>query len=128
MRPAKKGGLLGDSLGLDKWVNIWPSLHPHLLSSLAIPFASHHAFADAVFASSGYPMAKNLRARIPEDDTLVIHDRNTEATTKFVEELGAKGDNIQVVGSPRAVAEKSVCEEVCHMPKHLFIMMSMFYQ
>ena len=66
----------------------------------------------------GYPMAKNLRAKIPASDTLVIHDRNTEATTKFMQEVGmaagstgAEGSmGIEIVGSPRAVAEKSVSE------------------
>lgn len=62
-------------------------------------------------------MAKNLRAKIPPTDTLVIHDRNTEATSKFVQEIGmaasspdaeGKGMGIEVVNSPRAVAEKAV--------------------
>lgn len=63
-------------------------------------------------------MAKNLRAKIPKTDTLVVYDRNTEATSKFVQEIGmaasspdadGKGMGIEVVKSPRAVAEKSVC-------------------
>lgn len=62
-------------------------------------------------------MARNLRARIPEGDTLVIHDRNTEATSKFIEEVGIeatsvgtdrKGPGIEVVNTPRELAEKSV--------------------
>ena len=50
-------------------------------------------------------MAKNLRANIPASDTLVVHDRNTEATAKFVQEVGA---GIEVANSPRGLAEKSV--------------------
>lgn len=50
-------------------------------------------------------MAKNLRANIPASDTLVVHDRNGEATAKFVQEVGA---GIEVATSPRIVAEKSV--------------------
>ena len=50
-------------------------------------------------------MAKNLRAKIPASDTLVVHDRNGEATAKFVEEVGA---GIEVASSPRKVAEKAV--------------------
>ena len=50
-------------------------------------------------------MAKNLRAKIPASDTLVVHDRNHEATAKFVQEVGA---GIEVTTSPRGVAEKSV--------------------
>lgn len=56
-------------------------------------------------------MAQNLRAKIPSGDTLVIHDRNTEATTKFMQEAGGTSNEemgIEVVSSPRQVAEKSV--------------------
>jgi hypothetical protein len=31
-------------------------------------------------------MAKNLRAKIPAEDTLFVHDVNTAATKKFLEE------------------------------------------
>ena len=50
-------------------------------------------------------MAKNLRAKIPKEDTLFINDRNIEATTKFVEEVG---DGVVVAKSPREAAENSV--------------------
>lgn len=64
-------------------------------------------------------MAKNLRAKIPASDNLIIHDRNTEATASFIHELGIARDNstsnnemglmgIEVASSPRAVAEKAV--------------------
>lgn len=54
-------------------------------------------------------MAKNLRARMPEGDTLVICDRNTEATSKFIEEVAdRKGQGIEVVNTPRELAERSV--------------------
>lgn len=56
-------------------------------------------------------MAQNLRAKIPSGDTLVIHDRNTEATTKFMQEAGSTANadkGIEVAGSPRQVAERSV--------------------
>ena len=65
----------------------------------------------------GYPMAKNLRAKIKASDVLLIHDRNTEATTKFLQEVGIasssvgageKGMNIEVASSAREVAERSV--------------------
>ncbi|MCJ1481550.1 hypothetical protein MMC06_001709 [Schaereria dolodes] len=54
----------------------------------------------------GYPMAKNLRNKIADGDTMVVHDRNVEATRQFVEEVGTKGVDVQVVGTPREVAEK----------------------
>ena len=51
-------------------------------------------------------MAKNLRAKIPEEDTLLIHDRNAEATGMFAEEMRGKG--VEVVESSRELAERSV--------------------
>lgn len=62
-------------------------------------------------------MAKNLRAKIPETDTLIIYDTNSKATEKFVEEVGiatsstnapGKGTGIHVAEDPREVAQKSV--------------------
>ena len=64
-------------------------------------------------------MAKNLRAKIPASDTLVIHDRNKEATSNFIHEVGIARDDsnsnsemglmgIEIASSPRKVAEKSV--------------------
>lgn len=64
-------------------------------------------------------MAKNLRAKIPASDTLIIHDRNKEATASFIHEVGIARDNsnsnnemglmgIEIANSPRAVAEKAV--------------------
>lgn len=70
-------------------------------------------------------MAKNLRAKIPERDTLVIHDRNRETTANFLQEVGiaassvgmeGKGINIEVVDTPRAVAEKSVSDPSHFLP------------
>ncbi|KAL8940922.1 MAG: hypothetical protein Q9211_002041 [Gyalolechia sp. 1 TL-2023] len=64
----------------------------------------------------GYPMAQNLRAKIPESDTLIIHDQNREAARKFKEEVAAaaagagadgKGKGVEVAESSREVAEKS---------------------
>lgn len=56
---------------------------------------------------TGYPMARNLRAKIPPEDVLVIHDRNNEATRTFVDEVGDTG-GLEIANSPRQVAEKSV--------------------
>lgn len=50
-------------------------------------------------------MARNLRAKIPEQDTLIICDANPETTAKFVVE--GSGKKIEVA-DPRTVAEKSV--------------------
>lgn len=62
-------------------------------------------------------MAKNLRAKIPATDTLVIRDVNEDAMKRFVEEAretakgtGATEDayKVEVAGCAREVAEKSV--------------------
>ena len=53
-------------------------------------------------------MAKNLCTKIPASDTLIIHDRNENATTRFVQELGNTGSGIEVSSSARGVAEKAV--------------------
>ncbi len=54
-------------------------------------------------------MAKNLRTKIPSSDTLIIYDRNEEATTRFVQELGkTAGEGIEVATSVRNVAERAV--------------------
>lgn len=65
----------------------------------------------------GYPMAKNLRAKIPDTDTLIICDTNPSATKKFVEEVGiaasgadapGKGTGIHIADNPKDVAQKAV--------------------
>ena len=68
-------------------------------------------------------MAKNLRAKIPASDNLIIHDRNKDATASFIDEVGIARDSstsnsemglmgIETASSPRAVAEKAVS----HLP------------
>jgi len=52
----------------------------------------------------GYPMAKNLRAKLPATDTLVIQDVNLDATKKF---LGEHSEGVIVAENVREVAEKS---------------------
>ena len=56
---------------------------------------------------SGYPMAKNLRAKLPPTDDLIVHDKNVQATSSFAQEMA--GSNVEVASSVREVAEKSVC-------------------
>jgi 3-hydroxyisobutyrate/3-hydroxypropionate dehydrogenase len=68
--------------------------------------------------TTGYPMAKNLRSKIPLSDVLVVNDVNSEATRRFVDEFRIanpiagtldEGVGIEVAKSPREVAERSVC-------------------
>lgn len=51
-------------------------------------------------------MAKNLRTKIPETDTIVIQDVNKAASKQFVDELSKF--HVIVADSAREVAEKSV--------------------
>lgn len=56
-------------------------------------------------------MAKNLRAKIPASDKLVVCDRNPQATDNFVQAIGkgsSSESSVQVVKTPRQVAEQSV--------------------
>lgn len=50
-------------------------------------------------------MAKNLRAKIPAEDTLFVHDVNTAATKQFLEE---HSQGVRVAQNVREVAEKAV--------------------
>ena len=61
-------------------------------------------------------MAKNLRAKIPATDKLVICDRNQEATSSFLQDAEASGSGaqeIEVVTTPRKVAEQAVSHTPC---------------
>jgi hypothetical protein len=61
-------------------------------------------------------MAKNLRAKIPAEDTLFVHDVNTAATKKFLEE---HPQGVRVADNVREVAEKAVCITLFHpLPSH----------
>ena len=51
-------------------------------------------------------MAKNLRAKIPEGDSMSVFDVNSTALEQFSKE--AEPSNITVAKGPREVAEKSV--------------------
>jgi hypothetical protein len=50
-------------------------------------------------------MAQNLRSKIADSDTLIIHDVNPAVTEQFAKEVG----KVTVAQDVREVAEKSVC-------------------
>lgn len=50
-------------------------------------------------------MAKNLRAKVPAEDTLFVHDVNTAATKQFLEE---NTTGVRVAEHVREIAEKAV--------------------
>jgi len=51
-------------------------------------------------------MARNLRAKLPAEDTLFIQDINTAATQKFLDE---NPHGVRIADNVREVAEKAVC-------------------
>ncbi len=57
-------------------------------------------------------MAKNLRAKIQESDTLIVHDVNTTATHEFLEEVEEGKDSgwkaTSIAQDVREVAENAV--------------------
>lgn len=62
-------------------------------------------------------MAKNLRAKIPASDTLIVRDVNKDVMKRFVAEAqetaqtngaGANEGQVEIAQSAREVAEKSV--------------------
>ncbi len=57
-------------------------------------------------------MARNLRAAIPKDDLLVVHDCRKEAAMKLREEMEKVGD-IAIADSPGELAGKSVGWFIC---------------
>ncbi|EEH42057.1 3-hydroxyisobutyrate dehydrogenase [Paracoccidioides lutzii Pb01] len=54
----------------------------------------------------GFPMARNLRSKIPESDTLIICDSNPKVTQQFVQEV-ASGLKVEVAASPQQLARES---------------------
>lgn len=58
---------------------------------------------------TGYPMAKNLRAKIPASDKLIVHDVNEKAMRQFAEEATtANIGHVETTDNARTLAEQSV--------------------
>jgi 3-hydroxyisobutyrate dehydrogenase len=55
----------------------------------------------------GYPMASNLRKKIPKESTLYINDVNSAAVEQFVKEHTSYGP-VKVASSAKQVTENSV--------------------
>lgn len=68
-------------------------------------------------------MAKNLRAKIPAEDTLFVQDVNTAASEKFLEE---NPQGVCVADNVREVAENAVCTSLLQilrlMMKHIIFL------
>ena len=54
-------------------------------------------------------MAKVLRMRMPESDSLVVHDLNTTVTQQFMDETSWAKASTAVAETPKELAEQSVC-------------------
>lgn len=52
-------------------------------------------------------MARNLRSKIPQSDTLIICDANEKVTQQFVQEQSS-GLKVEVATTPQQVALESV--------------------
>lgn len=55
----------------------------------------------------GHGMAKNIRQKIPANNTLIIYDINVEAMKQFISDYGRES-NVWAASSPREVAEHAV--------------------
>lgn len=56
----------------------------------------------------GYNMATNLQAKLPSTDTIFIHDINTDATQRFLDEKSSGGANVEIAETVRAAAQDAV--------------------
>lgn len=65
-------------------------------------------------------MAKNLRAKIPAEDTLFVHDVNTAASKQFLEEHPS---GVRVADNVRQLAENAV-RNLFFFPLHIHYMMN----
>lgn len=54
----------------------------------------------------GYPMARNLRSKLPKEDSFIVYDVNAGATQQFRDEL--KDFDVAVAKDVKSVVEKSV--------------------
>ena len=73
---------------------------------------------------TGYPMAQNLRAKLPSSDQLVVYDKNKETSSRFAQDT--KG--VEVADAVCALAEKSVCSN--QSPSHdlsIYMMSFLFH-
>ncbi|KAF2645641.1 3-hydroxyisobutyrate dehydrogenase [Massarina eburnea CBS 473.64] len=65
----------------------------------------------------GFAMAKNLRAKLPAEDTLFVQDVNTAASRKFLEE---NSQGVRIADNVREVAEKAETVITClPEPQHV---------
>ena len=67
-------------------------------------------------------MAKNLLAKTPASDTLLVHDINAGATARFVDDHPGERTRVKIAGSSRSLAEHSVRPASIFSTIHLVVM------
>ena len=60
----------------------------------------------------GFPMAANLRKKIPKESALYVNDVDTGAVERFVKEYSSYGP-VEILGTAKEITEKSVCPLNC---------------
>lgn len=91
---------------LRDWQQVASQLWLHRLGQNGfVQIANHEQMGHLLTAITGYQMAKNLRTKIPDSDTMYIHDVNTAALDSFVKEVG----KVTIAKNVREVAENTVC-------------------
>jgi 3-hydroxyisobutyrate/3-hydroxypropionate dehydrogenase len=55
----------------------------------------------------GFPMAANLRKKIPKESALYINDVDASSVERFVKEYSSYGP-VEILGTAKEVTEKSV--------------------
>jgi 3-hydroxyisobutyrate dehydrogenase-like beta-hydroxyacid dehydrogenase len=70
-----------------------------------------NAFGWIGLGAMGFPMALQLRAKVPTRTILYIYDVDAGAMERFVKETSGSGigANVVVANNAREVAERSVC-------------------
>lgn len=64
----------------------------------------------------GYPMARNLRMKLPETDKVIVLDINRDVMGRFVTETqGAGSRQVDLAQSAREVAEKAVSKNILNL-------------
>lgn len=63
-------------------------------------------------------MARNLRAKLPKDDTLIVHDCRPETALNFVQE-GGYGAHTRTADTPHGVAAEAVRDIFLFKQGHL---------
>ena len=55
----------------------------------------------------GYPMALNVRRKLPKSSTLYIYDLSQSALDRFVKEVGSEGE-VVIASSAKEVVDNAV--------------------